>query len=427
MDSIKEYNFKELLDEIMKEEDNNEENCLTVCIEKINKNPQLYQQIINYLLDKGININCVGPYGWSPLTHALHNDNLELVKFLVNHGADIHQKTLQCTLDINILTYLLELEVDPNQMSDGDCPVLFDWLFCAMSDDIDIKIEIPKLFELIELFLHYGGNINIKHDETGETCLFQACQNNHYEICKFLLDHGANPNIQDNDGNTPLMYCKSYEICKLLLNYKANVKLRNTRGKTVIVSFIENADIPDLELIPLCILAIWGGCDINQYYTNNYHPLMTFIINNHLSWDETSYKPFNEDLFRLFYSLPNVKCDKKNINRTRENKYILTKYGIIGNNKQLMKKYLEQEKDFCKMRYKFVFQFIPQHAQHIKLKPNNLGCQIIKINNDLRNNSELKVYDELIKKQSKIIGYLNIRSENELINNVTQYINTLYC
>ncbi|ARF11286.1 ankyrin repeat protein [Klosneuvirus KNV1] len=429
MEMSKEYNFRNLLDEIMEKEDNNEEYCLTVCIEKYNKNPQLYQQIINYLLDKDVNINCKGPYGWSPLIHALHSNNLELVNFLINSGANIHERTLQCTYDIDILTYLLNLGADPNQMSDGDCPVLFDWLFCAMSDDIDIKIEIPKLFELIGLFIQYGGNINIKSNETGETCLFQVCQYNHCEICKFLLDHGADPNIQDNDGNTPLMCCRSYEMCKLLLDYKASAKNRNHKGRTTIVSFIENVDIDDKEIIPMCILMIWAGCDINQYYTNNYVSLFTFIIDNNLNRSSKSRNPFNEDLFKLFHSLPYVIQNRSpDLFATGNNlkELLLVQYKYKKYENDLIKIYFDQKKDFCKMRYNLVFQFIPQNSQHIKLKPNNLGCQIIKINNDLRNNSEKEIYDELLKKKSKVIDYLNIKNINELRTNIKQYIDTLY-
>lgn len=458
MESFKEYNFKELLDKIMKEEDGDEEQCLTICIKKYNKHPQLYQQIINYFLDKGVNINCVGLYGWSPLIHAIHSNNLELVKFLVINGANIHDRILQCTRDIDILTYLLNLGVDPNELIDGHVPVLFDWLFSATTDNIDIKIDIPKLYKLIELFIKYGGNINIKDIESGETCLFGICSTNqyddcgflfgnnfnsnikdndnislidvnYYDICRFLLEHGADPNIQDNEGNTPLMECNSYEMCKLLLEYKASAKLTNNIGKTLIASFIDNENINDIELIPMCILAIWAGCDYNQYYTNKYIPFFAFIINNNFNYEEIE-KPFNENLFKLFHSLPNIRYSKEHINNNSLDdkvKYILNLYKIIDNSDWLMQKNIEQYEYIKNTYYNYVFQFIPQHTQHIKLNPNNLGCQLIKINNDLRHKSEKEIYDELIKKQSKVIDYLNIRNVRDLGTNIKQYINTLYC
>jgi ankyrin repeat protein len=38
----------------------------------------------------------------------------------------------------------------------------------------------------------------------GGTALLTAAQNRHYKLAAFLLDHGADPNIANNGGWTPL-------------------------------------------------------------------------------------------------------------------------------------------------------------------------------------------------------------------------------
>lgn len=48
--------------------------------------------ILNFLLDKGININCADIWGQTVLHHAIEKNKKELVKALVEHGADVNVK-----------------------------------------------------------------------------------------------------------------------------------------------------------------------------------------------------------------------------------------------------------------------------------------------------------------------------------------------
>jgi ankyrin repeat protein len=55
--------------------------------------------------------------------------------------------------------------------------------------------------EIIQLFLDKGYDINEKENESGFTPLMMA---HNEKIVKYLIAHGANPNIQDNKGQTAL-------------------------------------------------------------------------------------------------------------------------------------------------------------------------------------------------------------------------------
>ena len=149
---------KNWFEQIRDETESIYEKCLTISAHSYNKNPLLYQQIIEYLLNKGTNINCTGLYGWTSLSHAVCEENLPLIEFLLNHGANINESNLlQSTYNCEILEYLLKRGC-VHALDDAECLMIGTWIYCGiLSDETEIKMEINKLFELIELFLKYGA------------------------------------------------------------------------------------------------------------------------------------------------------------------------------------------------------------------------------------------------------------------------------
>ena len=75
-----------------------------------------------------------------------------------------------------------------------------------MSKDIFDYIKENNISE-VKLLLDHGADVNVK-DEDGETPLFCASNNGHKEIVKLLLEHGADVNAKNNYGNSPL-HCVS--------------------------------------------------------------------------------------------------------------------------------------------------------------------------------------------------------------------------
>ena len=52
-------------------------------------------------------------------------------------------------------------------------------------------------------------------------------------ICKLLVDHNADVNIQDKDGCTPLHRCTiggKENLCRLLLEHNADVNIQDNAG-----------------------------------------------------------------------------------------------------------------------------------------------------------------------------------------------------
>ena len=68
-----------------------------------------------------------------------------------------------------------------------------------------------------------------------DTCLHVVARQGRFILTKVLLEHGAEPNAQNNQGNTPLhesMTRDKLKISYLLLDHGANLRIRAHNGKT---------------------------------------------------------------------------------------------------------------------------------------------------------------------------------------------------
>ena len=80
---------------------------------------------------------------------------------------------------------------------------------------------------------------------------FNRCTDRYTKIVKFLLNKGADVNLQNYDGETPLHLAASYEmeyIVKLLLHYDADVNITNKKDETA-VNTAKNNRYPHLKAL----------------------------------------------------------------------------------------------------------------------------------------------------------------------------------
>ena len=139
-----------------------------------------YFDFICWLLDNGADINNRGVNKWSPLYTAVRSGDVDLCTLLLKNGAD------------------------PNiEDQYGVTPLM----------SIDFKGDY---LEIAELLLDAGAYIDAK-DVRGNTALHYACSNygdpyGDYDMVKFLLDHGADPTIENKDGEIPANRIKDSSI-----------------------------------------------------------------------------------------------------------------------------------------------------------------------------------------------------------------------
>lgn len=102
-----------------------------------------------------------------------------------------------------------------------------------MSAATDNDIEGVKFFSKSDKALIDQRNLG------GATALHLAARQGNFEIVEILIQAGANPNITDNEGWTPLMRAAlagNPQIVKLLISNGADVTKRNSIGESVIIN-----------------------------------------------------------------------------------------------------------------------------------------------------------------------------------------------
>lgn len=105
-------------------------------------------------------------------------------------------------------------------------------------------------------FIHWivdnGANVN-HQDRIGYSVLHFTGQNQLTELARYFLDKGADPNLQDIHGNTPLWTAvfnskENKGVVQLLLKFNANPDIKNKYEKTprTMYETIYNTDISTL-------------------------------------------------------------------------------------------------------------------------------------------------------------------------------------
>lgn len=92
--------------------------------------------------------------------------------------------------------------------------------------------------DIVQFLLSEEGADPNTQDNDGWTALMWASESGHTETAEVLLEKGADPNIQDNDGFTPLIFTSTngrIEIVRVLLENDADPNLQSIDGWTAVM------------------------------------------------------------------------------------------------------------------------------------------------------------------------------------------------
>lgn len=130
--------------------------------------------------------------------------------------------------------------------------------------------------QMLQRYLSAGGSLSVRFNPTrpdgGESALHVASLNGRLEAACVLLAAGADPNAQDNRGQTPLTVAigvesSGPELVELLLKHGANPELPTKGGRTAL---LVAAQIGDPGYVRQLLKA---GADVNVQTPNGDTPL----------------------------------------------------------------------------------------------------------------------------------------------------------
>jgi ankyrin repeat protein len=144
--------------------------------------------VINVLLNAGVSIE-QDYFGKTPLCTACGANNLNLVEYLVNMGAnfngfgvdrdDFLRTPISCTQSAAITKFLLDKGADPNIIDKNGKNVLHH--NCSHFDN----------YEIVSVLIGYGKMDINKEDSEGYSSLWYSISEGYNDITKLLLESGA--------------------------------------------------------------------------------------------------------------------------------------------------------------------------------------------------------------------------------------------
>ncbi|ORX75779.1 ankyrin [Anaeromyces robustus] len=192
----------------------------------------------------------------TPLILACKEGHYDLIKFLINHGADCcFQNPLGNTAfhyaDETSIKILLDYCQDWNKLDMANRS--------QTKPDPNIKNKesiTPIIYhcleghnEIVKEMLNYDNVDITSKDLSGRTCLHYACYNNGYDIVEKLISKNKiDINSKTIEGNTPLhsaVYKNNLRMVELLLKNNADPTIKNNLNKTP-KAFSEDDDIINL-------------------------------------------------------------------------------------------------------------------------------------------------------------------------------------
>ncbi|ETP25617.1 serine/threonine protein kinase [Phytophthora nicotianae CJ01A1] len=211
-----------------------------------------HYSVVKFLLEHGAQIDAKDMGGSTALRFAASEGRMRIAKLLVQHGSmcvnepEVHGRTplwfAVANNHMRLATWLLQIGAAPNIRTDqGSTPLM---RICR-SDNADDDI--------VEQFLDHGADVNVS-DYQGWTPLIHACESGDPDpgIMEVLLDHGADVNARDNEGSTPLMHvCLAGDadssVVQLLADHGADINAQDGRGKTSLMLAASNGDLKTVK------------------------------------------------------------------------------------------------------------------------------------------------------------------------------------
>uniref|UniRef100_A0A670JZE6 Uncharacterized protein n=1 Tax=Podarcis muralis TaxID=64176 RepID=A0A670JZE6_PODMU len=181
-----------------------------------------YEEVVKLLLNHGANVNAKDNELWTPLHAAATCGHINLVKILIQHGADL----LAVNADGNMPYDLCE---DEPTLDVIETCMAYQGITQEKINETRAAPEQAMVDDITEM-IATGQDLN-GTDAQGATLLHIAAANGYLHAAEILLDHGARLDLKDWDGWEPLhaaAFWGHMHMAELLVSHGASLSARTT-------------------------------------------------------------------------------------------------------------------------------------------------------------------------------------------------------
>lgn len=210
------------------------------------------EAVMVLLLKRRTNLNAFDKHGYAPLHWAALEGNIEIIAALLDFGAEMEVGTGKGSPAMQLAAWRFMLNT---KRTEKGLPVAREATLEALrfllkrGAKVDAVNEVGYSLlhvaaqngeiEIMQILLDAGADLELP-DAHGKTPLFHAAgpAPYSYDAVKFLIDCGAKINVRDKEhGRTPLHWaglCRAFRIINAMLEAGADRNLKDDKGKTAL-------------------------------------------------------------------------------------------------------------------------------------------------------------------------------------------------
>lgn len=199
--------------------------------------------LVNVILNAGANIDHLDAQGQSALLHAVTANDAEMTRLLLSKGADVNARDGDADSCIGVAAEagyedIVEMLVN-HAHSLNEPPHKEKAVFRAINNKLDrcAKLLLEK------------GPVDIK-DQHGNTPLMAAINAQNSILARYLLTHGANPNLRNKAGESPVFLAMQHgnrELISLFPPSAVNWDDANAAGVTIPMLIVQTGNVQHLK------------------------------------------------------------------------------------------------------------------------------------------------------------------------------------